>query len=709
MALCVPVTFTSAQDVDDPPEFLDDPSTVVQEVKVKGLKANPRGKAALPTLITNKKELTKAVSSKEALAVLQKKVDFAKSKVLLFSWQGSGGDRLTPSVSIAKEKPTIYFRHRVGFTDDIAPHVHLFVIPKDAKWSVGKGRAPEEEEDLNLENLDLGLDPEVELKFDTKRIEDLSVPRPEDPTDTIGIGSVPGPPGSIPLPPGFGRDDFPRANFGQIRGSGYFSGRSGATRKRMVIQNGGNTESEAAVARGLRWLALHQAKARLKNGKVGGYWSLDKFPQHAQPPFKPNKATGTGRTKNDVAGTALGLLPFLGAGMTHKAGKYQKEIGAAALWLLEQQDRKTGSFDRRNGYAHGLASMAMVELYGLTGDPLVKRSAQMAVNFIVYAQDPMLGGWRYVPRGGSDTSVTGWQVHALYAARQAGLNVPKHTLRGAERFLDSVEAIGALDIARGPGNPKPGPRGLGKFGYTGPESPRPTMTAVGLLCRQYLGARWNDPSLLNGASYLSTLHTATRIENSYVNPALPYLKMVSPTLVRQMTDSKTVYLKSPMNRHYSDTYFLYYATHVMSQMNREFWDDWNLGIWVSPEGRQVRVDHLMKWDEKGDGLTKKELLLAAEGDEGIEKFLAAEWDRVKRADKNKDGKLTKDELKDKEYLTWVPGMRDTLVYYQDKDKDSPHFGSWDPKGDRHCTMGGRIMKTSLCLLCLEVYYQKRAK
>lgn len=578
----------------------------------------------------------------------------------------------------------------------------------------------EQEETFDFENIEIGDDPEREINFDMKRIEDVSVPGPEDPAEAVGIDNAPpAPPDNIPPPPGAdnGQGGAPTLDAGAaLRQSdlsggyvgnfkarpGGFAGRSGATRKRMVIEGGGNSESEAAVARGLRWLAYHQGKARLKNGGIGGYWSLDKFPQHARPPFLPGRATGTGRTGNDVAGTAFGMLPFLAGGMTHKTGKWQKEIGHAAVWLIDKQNQKDGSYDR-NMYAHGLAAIAMAELYGLTGDPLVKRSAQAAINFIVYAQDPASGGWRYAPRKGGDTSVVGWQLMALKSAQMSGLNVPKETLLACDRWMDSCETNGALEITRGPGSSgTTGPKGM--FGYTGPGA-RPTMSAVGLLCRQYLGARRDHPSLLNGVSYLSALYTTTKVDNSYLSGVLPQLKNVGATKARQAKDLKAAYQVSPMRQHYGNMYFLYYATQVMHHMNNEFWDDWNLGIWVDPDGKQVRADHLLRWDEDGDGLSKEELMAGAEGDADIEKFLAAEFDRVKRADKNGDGKLTEDELKSKDFVTWIPGMRETMIYHQDKNPQSPHFGSWDPRGDRHSTAGGRIMKTSLCLLTLEVYYR----
>ena len=141
---------------------------------------------------------------------------------------------------------------------------------------------------------------------------------------------------NVPLPPGAGLkglgDAMPNldgaaigkagTNFGGMGGNyllGQFSGRSAATRERMVNEGGGNARSEQAVATGLEWLALHQAQ--------DGHWSLhecDRFardkPRPAGKVSKCNCEPGSTH-RSDVAATGFGLLPFLASGITHKAGK----------------------------------------------------------------------------------------------------------------------------------------------------------------------------------------------------------------------------------------------------------------------------------------------------------------------------------------------------------------------------------------------------
>ena len=70
-------------------------------------------------------------------------------------------------------------------------------------------------------------------------------------------------------------------------------------------------------------------------------------------------------------------------------------------------------------YSHAIATMALCEAYGLSRDP-VSRAAQKALAFIIEAQNPTTGGWRYSPGQAGDTSVFGWQMFALRSGQLAG-------------------------------------------------------------------------------------------------------------------------------------------------------------------------------------------------------------------------------------------------------------------------------------------------
>jgi hypothetical protein len=121
----------------------------------------------------------------------------------------------------------------------------------------------------------------------------------------------------------------------------------------------------------------------------------------------------------------------------------------------------------------------------MTKDTRLKGPAQSAIDFIVSAQDPAGGGWRYEPRQRGDTTVTGWQIMALKSAQSAGLAVPEMTIRQASRFLDSMQTEGGA-----------------KYGYDTPAG-TPALSAIGLLCRVYFGWTRETPPLRAGVDYLS--------------------------------------------------------------------------------------------------------------------------------------------------------------------------------------------------------------
>ncbi|GAF68457.1 unnamed protein product, partial [marine sediment metagenome] len=107
-------------------------------------------------------------------------------------------------------------------------------------------------------------------------------------------------------------------------GGGALGGRGGQARKALVAKYGGTPQSEKAVAAALAWLANHQF--------ADGGWS---FAHHLSPrchgrcrnPCNPRFASARN------AATGLALLPFLGAGQTHKDGKYQKVVRAGLYFL----------------------------------------------------------------------------------------------------------------------------------------------------------------------------------------------------------------------------------------------------------------------------------------------------------------------------------------------------------------------------------------
>jgi hypothetical protein len=256
--------------------------------------------------------------------------------------------------------------------------------------------------------------------------------------------------------------------------SSALSARDPRLRVEMVKMEGGTTLTEAAVARGLDYLASVQ--------QPDGSWKL-------------------GSARSPTAATSLALFPFFGAGQTHIVGRYQENVAKGVRWMVDQQkengDMRGQSAGNAGMYAHGQSTIVLCEAFLMSGDEELRAPAQKAVDFIVKAQLKD-GGWRYAPvweapndRG--DTSVVGWQIMALQSAKAAGLTVDKSTLVRAGHFLDSVSSRdGAL------------------YSYLANQQPKHTMTAEGLLCRMYLGWTKDDIALGEGIKWLQANHLPSR-------------------------------------------------------------------------------------------------------------------------------------------------------------------------------------------------------
>ena len=272
-----------------------------------------------------------------------------------------------------------------------------------------------------------------------------------------------------------------------------FEGRIAANKAKALEKAGGNKASEAAVAAGLRFLALHQAP--------DGHWSLDDFQSDARTePLPAGKRVGDNsqpmtKRKNDTAGTAFGLLPFLAAGITHKPPAkakqpdYSKGVGLAIEYLMKRQSKEKADRGNFGGdmYSHGIATIALCEAYGMTADPRIKTAAQLGLDYIIGAQDPAGGGWRYTPRKPGDTSITGWQLMALKSGQMVGLTVPRVVLKKVEKYLDACETTNK-----------------GGYGYMPSTGESQAMTAVGALCREYLGVNPRNASLLSSIQRIRT-------------------------------------------------------------------------------------------------------------------------------------------------------------------------------------------------------------
>jgi hypothetical protein len=311
-----------------------------------------------------------------------------------------------------------------------------------------------------LDDLSLSLD-QTDFPIDQQ----ILAPQPLDPTDQPLPSPVDFPSAAIPL----GGLEEPTAQPIQMA----LSGREKGMQQALLNAYGGTAGTQSSVMEGLRWLA--------RNQKKDGRWSL----------AGPYQDGLDKNSENIEVATAMALIAFQGAGystQTNLDDPFSKIVRRAWPQLLKSQDENGNFFRTGRGshrlYTHAICTIALCELYGMTGDSIYREPAQRAIDYCVKFQSSE-GGWRYMPGKGSDTSVTGWFVMALQSARMAGLTVPSATLARIGQYLDSVEHNGGR-----------------LYSYNSQRIADHVMTAEGLLCRQYLGWYQRDPRLQEGADLL---------------------------------------------------------------------------------------------------------------------------------------------------------------------------------------------------------------
>ncbi len=276
----------------------------------------------------------------------------------------------------------------------------------------------------------------------------------------------------------------------------FYRPRLDANRSALAQQSGASAASEQAVERSLDWLARHQdADGRWDGGTArhedgSAVPGDDDFTVHCPP-----GQTCFGECaywEADTALTGLALLAYLGAGYTHKEGKFATTVGNGLDFLLAQQKPDgdlRGSSKAVGMYCHAMATLALCEAYALSLDGRLHDPAERAVAFLVRSRARDGQAWRYLPGAQvGDTSILGWVVMALKSAREVGLRVPDpaEVNRGTVLWLDRVATGQDKGLAR----------------YQPWEPVTPTMTAEAWVCRQFLGIGVPGPSSTEAAAYL---------------------------------------------------------------------------------------------------------------------------------------------------------------------------------------------------------------
>jgi hypothetical protein len=324
---------------------------------------------------------------------------------------------------------------------------------------------------------------------------------------------------------------------------------------RRNLQAGKIQATERAVMAGLEWLKRHQ--------NPDGSWDCDGF--SAVCDAKRGAAcTGRGAALYDTGVTGLALLAFLGAGYDpQRPGEYLDTVRNGLKYLKNVQDAE-GRFgpgtDNRHTYSHACATIAMCEAFVSTRQLPWRKSAERAVGYIDACQNPHKG-WRYGKQpGDDDTSVTGWMLMALHAARDAGIPVEERRARDGLAFIDSLTDE---DTGR-TGYVKKGELPVRPEGASTKWPPRESesLTALAMCARIF----WNDDSPLvrAGAELLSR--------------RLPVWDEARGSI---------------------DMYYWYWGTLAMFQLGGEEWTRWDDSLKAAALDHQVQTGCAAgSWDPK---------------------------------------------------------------------------------------------------------------
>ncbi|MBI5818767.1 MAG: hypothetical protein HZA88_07250 [Verrucomicrobia bacterium] len=248
-----------------------------------------------------------------------------------------------------------------------------------------------------------------------------------------------------------------------------------------------------------------------------------------------------------TAMTGLALLTLLAHGDTQACPQYGQTVQRGVQWLMDV-GLKNGNFfpGQHPEYQHAIATYALAEDYALTQNSDLLPVLEGAVARIVTSQAPT-GAWEYdydslVPSErrktkttswpywpyrrplGGDLSISGWNIQALKAAKNAGTHV-----KGLDEAMRK-----ALFFCRAVYDDK-----THRFGYAKKGGGSDGMLAVGILSMMFLGA--GDSEEVRSA----LRHGSNRFLCNW-----------------SMADER-------------DSYLWYYVTQAMFQAGGSYWVSWN--------------------------------------------------------------------------------------------------------------------------------------
>jgi len=94
---------------------------------------------------------------------------------------------------------------------------------------------------------------------------------------------------------------------------------------------------------------------------------------------------------NNHAINGLALLAFMGRGHVPGRGPYKDVLEKGKKYMLTTANAATGFVAFGTMYEHGLATLALAEMYGKDPDPQLEEKLRRAVDLIVQCQSPAAG------------------------------------------------------------------------------------------------------------------------------------------------------------------------------------------------------------------------------------------------------------------------------------------------------------------------------
>ena len=213
----------------------------------------------------------------------------------------------------------------------------------------------------------------------------------------------------------------------------------------------------------------------------------------------------------------LAMVSMLAHGDDPNTGPFSLAIHRGLNFILEQQNEETG-YIGPSMYNHGFATLALAEAYGTVNNPRLGNALKQAIKLITTSQaNNSNKAWRYTPESkDADTTVSGAQMVALFAARNAGIGVPEDAIQQGIAYFHKCQTSD------------------GGYGYTSPSGANAPRTAIGVLVLALAKQKDTD----------------------------------------EFTQAFT-FLRNAQNNNSYYQYYLYYASQAYFHADPKLWREWN--------------------------------------------------------------------------------------------------------------------------------------